>query len=98
MIFYLFFCSALAAFYTRNFAEKITDIKPPLLQVASCAYGFVYSYKCLLIFISSYSPGGQSKGERLLLEVAPSFSFSRIVVQRNCRSDEEVNTHASFLN
>ncbi|XP_050378670.1 uncharacterized protein LOC126795980 [Argentina anserina] len=26
-------CSALAAFYTRNFAEKISDIKPPLLQL-----------------------------------------------------------------
>lgn len=25
--------SALAAFYTRNFAEKISDIKPPLLQL-----------------------------------------------------------------
>lgn len=25
--------SALAAFYTRNFAEIIPDIKPPLLQV-----------------------------------------------------------------
>nr|XP_011463926.1 PREDICTED: uncharacterized protein LOC101292709 [Fragaria vesca subsp. vesca] len=26
-------CSALAAFYTRNFAERIPDIKPPLLQL-----------------------------------------------------------------
>lgn len=25
--------SVLAAFYTRNFAEKMPDIKPPLLQV-----------------------------------------------------------------
>lgn len=31
-----FICSALSAFYTRNFAEKIPDIKPPLLQVVSC--------------------------------------------------------------
>ncbi|KAF8380163.1 hypothetical protein HHK36_027646 [Tetracentron sinense] len=29
--------SALAAFYTRNFAEKVPDIKPPLLQVAYSA-------------------------------------------------------------
>ncbi|KAG1335112.1 WD repeat-containing protein 7 [Cocos nucifera] len=29
--------SALAAFYTRNFAEKVPDIKPPLLQVAQYA-------------------------------------------------------------
>jgi hypothetical protein len=34
-------CSALAAFYTRNFAEKNPDLKPPLLQVASCANSFV---------------------------------------------------------
>lgn len=34
------FGSALAAFYTRNFADKIPDIKPPLLQVESCADDF----------------------------------------------------------
>lgn len=34
-------CSALAAFYTRNFAEKFPDIKPPLLQVTSCASSMV---------------------------------------------------------
>ncbi|KAK6158274.1 hypothetical protein DH2020_005588 [Rehmannia glutinosa] len=28
-----FICSALAAFYMRKFAEKISDIKPPLLQL-----------------------------------------------------------------
>jgi len=37
-------CSALAAFYTRNFAEKYPDLKPPLLQVLSCANAFVILY------------------------------------------------------
>ncbi|XVF10513.1 hypothetical protein REPUB_Repub07fG0189400 [Reevesia pubescens] len=33
---------ALAAFYTRNFADKFPDIKPPLLQVPSCTDNLVF--------------------------------------------------------
>lgn len=50
---YLFgvFCSALAAFYTRNFAEKVPDIKPPLLQVAQYANGLASSLYPIVVIV-----------------------------------------------
>ena len=45
--------SALAAFYTRHFAEKVPDIKPPSLQVI---------YFCLLrYFVAIFQPFSTAK-------------------------------------
>lgn len=54
-------CSSLAAFYTRNFAEKYPDVKPPLLQVASCVgshtgmvgYTNYLNFHYIYVFISA---------------------------------------------
>lgn len=40
MISIIIVCSALAAFYTRNFMEKFPDMKPPSLQVVICKDAF----------------------------------------------------------